>query len=67
MADEHPASQRFREGLREGVPFAIAGGMLAISFGVVAQQAGFTDPGSGAVSTSGSASVGSPSEYALID
>jgi 4-azaleucine resistance transporter AzlC len=42
MADEHPPSQRFREGVREGVPFAIAGGMLAVSFGVVAQQAGFT-------------------------
>ena len=39
---EHPGSQRFREGLRAGVPFAIAGGMLAVSFGVVAQQAGFT-------------------------
>ena len=30
------------DGVRAGVPFAIAGGMLAISFGVVAQQAGFS-------------------------
>ncbi len=32
----------FREGVRAGVPFALAGGLLAISFGVVAQQAGFS-------------------------
>ena len=31
-----------REGLRKGVPFAIAGGLLAISFGVVARQAGLS-------------------------
>lgn len=35
-----PAS--FREGLRAGVPFAIAGGLLALSFGVVAQGAGLS-------------------------
>jgi 4-azaleucine resistance transporter AzlC len=35
-------AKTFRDGVRAGVPFAIAGGMLAISFGVVAQQAGFT-------------------------
>ena len=34
--------QSFRDGFRAGIPFAIAGGMLAISFGVVAQQAGFS-------------------------
>ena len=28
--------------MRAGVPFAIAGGLLALSFGVVAQQAGFS-------------------------
>ena len=33
---------RLREGLRAGVPFAIAGGLLAISFGVVARQAGLS-------------------------
>ena len=32
----------FLDGVRAGVPFAIAGGILAISFGVVAQQAGFS-------------------------
>ncbi len=36
------ASPTFWDGVRAGVPFAIAGGMLAISFGVVAQQAGFS-------------------------
>ena len=36
------SSHTFRDGLRAGVPFALAGGMLAISFGVVAQQAGFS-------------------------
>ena len=42
MAEAHAGSQRFREGVREAVPFAVAGGMLAVSFGVVAQQAGFS-------------------------
>ena len=37
-----PSSHAFRDGLRAGVPFAIAGGLLAVSFGVVAQQAGFS-------------------------
>lgn len=32
----------FREGLRAGVPYALAGGVLALSFGVVARQAGFS-------------------------
>jgi 4-azaleucine resistance transporter AzlC len=30
------------DGLRAGVPFAIAGGLLAVSFGVVARQAGLS-------------------------
>ena len=33
---------RFREGLRLGVPFALAGLLVAISFGVVARQAGLS-------------------------
>jgi 4-azaleucine resistance transporter AzlC len=37
----HEAS--FRDGVRAGVPFALAGGLLAVSFGVVAQGAGFSD------------------------
>jgi predicted branched-subunit amino acid permease len=32
----------FRDGLRAGIPFAIAGGLLAVSFGVVAGQAGLS-------------------------
>ena len=32
----------FRRGLREGVPFAIASCVLAVSFGVVARDAGFS-------------------------
>ena len=39
---EETARRRFREGLRAGVPFATAGGVLAVSFGVVAQEAGFS-------------------------
>jgi 4-azaleucine resistance transporter AzlC len=42
MSSTTAASASFREGFRAAVPFAIAGGMLAISFGVVAQQAGFS-------------------------
>jgi len=32
----------FREGVRAGAPFAVAAGLLALSFGVVAQNAGFS-------------------------
>ena len=32
----------FLEGVRAGIPFAIAGGLLAASFGVVAQEAGLS-------------------------
>jgi 4-azaleucine resistance transporter AzlC len=35
----------YREGLRAGVPYALAGGVLALSFGVVARQAGFSAAG----------------------
>ncbi len=41
MKDDLDASARFRQGLRAGVPFAVAGGILSASFGVVAQDAGF--------------------------
>lgn len=34
--------ERLRAGARAGVPFAIAGGLLAVSFGVVAQDAGLS-------------------------
>jgi branched chain amino acid efflux pump len=34
--------RRLREGARAGMPFAIAGSLLALSFGVVAQGAGFS-------------------------
>jgi len=34
--------EAFRAGARAAVPFAIAGGLVALSFGVVAQNAGFT-------------------------
>lgn len=33
---------RFRQGLRDGLPFAIAGLLVSASFGVVAQDAGFS-------------------------
>jgi 4-azaleucine resistance transporter AzlC len=37
------ARARFRTGLRAGVPFAIAGGILSMSFGVLATAAGMSD------------------------
>jgi 4-azaleucine resistance transporter AzlC len=41
---EHRIDRRaFRAGVRAAVPFAIAGGLLSVSFGVVAGQAGFSD------------------------
>ena len=36
-------SRGFREGLRVGAPFAVAGGILAASFGILADEAGFSD------------------------
>jgi 4-azaleucine resistance transporter AzlC len=33
----------FRRGLRVGAPFAVAGGILALSFGILAGEAGFSD------------------------
>lgn len=44
MDSSHPRSrhERFRDGLRAGVPFGIAGGLVALSFGVVAQGAGLS-------------------------
>jgi 4-azaleucine resistance transporter AzlC len=39
---ERPVEAPFIEGVRAGVPFAIAGFMLAVSFGVVAQEAGLS-------------------------
>jgi 4-azaleucine resistance transporter AzlC len=35
--------ERFRAGVRAGLPFALAGGLLSASFGVVASQAGLSD------------------------
>src|SRR3712207_2796714 len=41
-AEPERRSASFLDGVRAGVPFAIAGGMLAISFGVVAQNVGLS-------------------------
>ena len=40
--DAAPREATWADGLRAGVPFAVAGGLLAISFGVVARQAGLS-------------------------
>jgi 4-azaleucine resistance transporter AzlC len=37
-----PAAASFRAGLRAGVPYAIAGAVVALSFGVLARHAGFS-------------------------
>jgi 4-azaleucine resistance transporter AzlC len=39
MASTRPT---FRDGVRAGVPFALAGGLVAISFGVLARQVGLS-------------------------
>jgi 4-azaleucine resistance transporter AzlC len=39
---EESARRAFREGLRQAIPFAIAGFLLSVSFGVVAQNAGLS-------------------------
>ena len=41
---EASAGRAFRQGVREGIPFAAAGFLLAVSFGVVAQDAGLSAP-----------------------
>lgn len=40
--EDAPEPDAFRRGLRAGMPFAIASAVLAISFGVVAREAGFS-------------------------
>jgi 4-azaleucine resistance transporter AzlC len=42
MASVAPMRQSFRRGLRLGVPYAVAGFVLSMSFGVLARQAGFS-------------------------
>jgi 4-azaleucine resistance transporter AzlC len=44
MDESHPHDrrQRLRDGMRAGMPFAVAGSLLALSFGVVAQSAGLS-------------------------
>ncbi len=39
---EPSAGRAFRAGVRQGIPFAIAGFLLSVSFGVVAQDAGLS-------------------------
>ena len=42
-ADEPPGGEtRFRDGVHAGLPFAVAGLVVAVSFGVLAESAGFT-------------------------
>jgi 4-azaleucine resistance transporter AzlC len=41
--DARHRRERFVAGLRAGAPFAVAGGLLALSFGVVAQGAGLSE------------------------
>jgi len=41
-AERRSARERFRDGVRLGVPFAIAGFLVAVSFGVVAREAGLS-------------------------
>ncbi len=37
-----PVRERFRAGLKAGAPFAVAGLLVSLSFGVLAREAGFT-------------------------
>jgi 4-azaleucine resistance transporter AzlC len=38
----HDPRESFRAGVRAGVPFAIAGGLLSLTFGVLAREVGFS-------------------------
>jgi 4-azaleucine resistance transporter AzlC len=44
-AQTSPPTASFRAGLRAGAPYAVAGGVLALSFGVLAREAGFSAAG----------------------
>jgi predicted branched-subunit amino acid permease len=59
----HPPAARFRAGVRAGVPFALAGGLLAASFGVLARDVGM--PGWAAVLMSAIVFAGSAQIAAL--
>lgn len=41
-AQREQQTSTFADGVRAGIPFAVAGGLLSISFGVVAQEAGLS-------------------------
>lgn len=43
--------ESFARGLREGVPFAVAGGLLSLSFGVLADEVGLGAPAAILMST----------------
>jgi branched chain amino acid efflux pump len=58
-----PPAASFRAGLRAGVPYAIAGGVVALSFGVLARQAGFS--AIGAIVMSGIVFAGS-AQFAAV-
>jgi 4-azaleucine resistance transporter AzlC len=42
MPQAPTSAERFRAGVRAGVPFALAAGLLAVSFGVLAREAGLS-------------------------
>lgn len=42
MGEDEGARTAFRRGLRLGIPFAVVGFLLSLSFGVLARQAGFS-------------------------
>lgn len=52
MASQPPLTAResFRAGLRAGIPFALAGGLLSLTFGVLAREVGFSAIGAIAMS-----------------
>jgi 4-azaleucine resistance transporter AzlC len=58
-----PPAASFRAGLRAGVPYAIAGAVVALSFGVLARQAGFS--AIGAIVMSGIVFAGS-AQFAAV-
>jgi 4-azaleucine resistance transporter AzlC len=41
--DQRIDREAFRAGVRAGIPFAIAGFLVSLSFGIVAKEAGFTE------------------------
>jgi predicted branched-subunit amino acid permease len=64
-----PASRktRLRAGVRGGIPFGVAGALLSVSFGIVAQDAGMSQVAAVAILSQGGTIAAAIGAAALIN